>query len=246
MQRLREINLTSALLAAVAIAAASAVMAGDLKSAAPKKVDLTAIWKINPELSDDPQKVLAKKRDESSGRGPMGGGGGGGGGGGSTAHTRVGKADVDVGGGILGDVIAGTIGSGSRGGGGSGDRPAADPEPTGMRVPLDSFLATREQFEIQQRPDALTISTLDETSTCKPGTTEKVPLQSGETVERHCGWDGGAFVIELASDDGVKRINRYELHNGDRQLVLVSEIKGGHGQLRGLQLKRVYDRTVAF
>jgi hypothetical protein len=53
-------------------------------------------------------------------------------------------------------------------------------------------------------------------------------------------------VVELASEDGVKRVNRYELHKGDRQLVLTSEIKGGKGQLRGLRIKRVYDRAVAF
>jgi hypothetical protein len=240
MQRLHAHKLSTALLAAVVVAAASAAIAGDLKAAAPKNVNLTAIWKINLELSDDPQKVLAKKREESSGGAPTGGGGGGG------TNTRVGKADVDMGG-IFGGVISGTIGGGNRGGGGGeADRPESDPVPTGMRIPLDSFLATREQFEIQQLPDALTISTLDETSTCKPGATDKVPLQSGEQVGRHCGWDGGTFVVELASEDGVKRVNRYELHKGDRQLVLTSEIKGGKGQLRGLRIKRVYDRAVAF
>jgi hypothetical protein len=243
MQHLRELKLSTAVLTAVAVAAASAALAGDLKAAAPKNVNLTAIWKINPELSDDPQKVLAKKREESAGGGPMGGGGGGGTSGGS---TRVGKADVDMGG-IFGGVISGTMGTGRRGGGGSSDRPETDPAPSeSMRVPLDSFLATREQFEIQQLPDALTISTYDETTTCKPGVADKVPVQSGEMVDRHCGWDGGTFVVELVDADGVKRVNRYDLRKGDRQLVLTSQIKGGKGQLRGLQLKRVYDRAVAF
>ncbi len=244
MQRLREIRLTAALLATVAVGAASVALA-DLKAAAPKNVNMTALWKINPGLSDDPQKVLANKREESAGGGPTGGGGpmGGGGHGGGTS-TRVGKADVDMGG-IFGGVISGTMGSGNRGG--QADRPAADPTPSeSMRVPLDSFLATREQFEIQQRPDALTISTEDETSTCKPGVTDKVPLQSGEMVSRNCGWQGSTFVVELASDDGVKRVNRYELRKSDKQLVLTSEIKGGKGQLRGLQIKRVYDRVLAF
>jgi hypothetical protein len=115
-----------------------------------------------------------------------------------------------------------------------------------MRVPLDSFLATREQFEVEQRPDAFTIRTVDETSTCKPGEPSKVPLQSGEMVEQRCGWKGDAFVVELVSEDGVTRANRYELRKGNRQLVMTSEIKGGKGQLRGLQIKRVYDRMVAF
>jgi hypothetical protein len=115
-----------------------------------------------------------------------------------------------------------------------------------MRVPLDSFLATREQFEIEQRPDALTVRTFDETSTCKPAETAKVPMPNGELAERRCGWQGAAFVIELKSPDGVTRVNRYELRKNDQQLVVISEIKGGRGQLSGLHIRRIYDRLVAY
>jgi hypothetical protein len=114
-----------------------------------------------------------------------------------------------------------------------------------MRVPLDSFLATAEQFEIEQQPDALTIRTLDETSTCKPGQTDEVRLPNADTVKRRCGWRGDAFVVELVSDDGETRTNRYELRRGGKQLAMTSEIKGGHGKLRGLQIKRVYERALA-
>jgi hypothetical protein len=224
------------LLAIVAATAAGAALA-DLKAEAHKNVDLTAIWKINPELSDDPQKVLAKRRDEENSNGAP------------VPSRRGPSGGIDTGG-IFGGVISGTIDKGGihpgTSGGGDADRPEADPAPSStMRVPLDSFLATAEQFEIEQQPDALTIRTIDETNTCKPGQTDKVPLQSGEMVERHCGWKGSAFVVELVSEDGVTRANRYELRRGDRQLVMTSEIKGGHGKLRGLHIKRVYDRALA-
>jgi|GEM_PF-2097434 len=233
-----KIKLTTSLLATIATAGVSVAIAG-LKDSPPKNVDLTALWKINPEESDDPQKVIAKKRkDSDNGRGNSRNRGSGGG----NPGTDVG--DV-FGGVIFGGVIFGG-GAGAKRGGDS-DRPDEDPAPQqSMRVPLDSFLATREQFEIEQQPDELTIRDFEETSTCKPGELTKVPLQSGELVEQRCGWDGDVFVMELMSPDGVKRAHRYELRNKDKQLVVTSQVKGGSGHLADLRIRRVYDRIVAF
>jgi hypothetical protein len=236
-----KIKLTPTLFALMGVAGMS-VAAAELKVTAPPKIDLTGLWKINPEQSDDPQKVVAQKREDSTGGGPIRGGGGGG---------RRGSATIDVGdifggGTIGGGTVGGSVGRGGGSRGGSSDRPDGDPEPATTRMPLDSFLATREQFEIQQRPEALTISTVDETSTCKPAETAKTPMPNGEMVDQHCGWDGATWVMELKSEDGVTRLNRYELRKNGGQLVMVSQIKGGHGTLKGLQIKRVYDRVVAF
>jgi len=227
-------KLTTTLIAIVAVVGIDVAAAGDLKTAPPKDVNLTAIWQINPKLSDDPREVLSGKRDESRSRTPSSPQRTGGG-------SKVGPFDVDV-----GDVFGnGTMSGGVRVGRGSqqgGDRPDDDPEPTNMRVPLDSFMATREQFEIEQHPEAFTVRTVDETNTCKPGEPSKVPLQSGELVDQRCGWDGAAFVVEVKSPDGVTRTNRYQTQDGGKRLVMVSEIKGGRGQLRGMHIRRVYDR----
>jgi len=240
-RRKTRVKLATALLA-IAAGAAAGVALADLKSEAPKKVDFTALWKINAEHSDDPQKILTKRRDDADNGGAYGGGP-------STGRRGGGASGGIDAGDIFGGVISGTIDKGGihPGTGGSApDRPAGDPAASStMRVPLDSFLATREQFEVEQKPEAFTIRTVDETSTCKPGEPSKVPLQSGEMVEQRCGWKGDAFVVELVSEDGVTRANRYELRRGDRQLVMTSEIKGGHGKLRGLQIKRVYDRALS-
>jgi hypothetical protein len=223
--------------AIIAVTGVSVAIAG-LEAAPPKNVDLTALWKINPALSDDPQKILAKKRDDSAGGGRAGGAHGG---------SRTGSSTgVDI-----GDILGGgtiVLGGGRKGGGagGSADRPAGDPEPATQRMPLDAFLATRDEFEIEQRPDALTVRTLDETSTCKPGKSDKVPLPSGELADLRCGWQGATFVTELESEDGVMRVTRYELRKNGKQLAMTSEIKGGRGQLSGLQIRRIYDRLVAF
>jgi hypothetical protein len=227
-------KLTTTLLALVTVAGIDVAAAGDLKTTPPKNVNFTAIWQINPKLSDDPRDVLSGKSDESRSRTPRtptrpSGG------------TKAGPFDVDV-----GDIFGnGTMSGGvtvGRGAGGGGDRPDEDPEPTNVHVPLDSFMATREQFEIEQHAEGFTVRTVDETNTCKPGEPSKVPLQSGELVDQRCGWDGATFVVEVKSPDGVTRTNRYQAQDGGKRLVMVSEIKGGHGQLRGTHIRRVYDR----
>jgi hypothetical protein len=242
-------KLTTTLFAMAAVGGAGLALA-DLKASAPKNVNMTALWKINAEQSDDPQKVVAKKRSDAAG-GSRGGGGSstgtsttGGSVGGRRGGVRVDVGDI-FGGGVFG---GGTVtGGGTSNRGGTSDRPEGDPDqPENMRMPLDAFLATREEFEIQQQPNVLTISTVDETSTCKPGETAQVPMPNGQLADRRCGWQGGTFVMEIKSPDGVTRVNRYELRKNDKQLVMVSEIKGGKGQMSGLQIRRVYDRTVAF
>lgn len=239
-------RLTTTLLVLAGITGASVATAGELKNTAPAKVNLSGLWKINEQQSDDPQKVVAKKKEDSAGGGPIRGGGGGAGG----AH---GSGSIDPGG-IFGGM-GGTIGPGGitigRGGGnagtgktGSSDRPDGDPD-SNMKVPLDSFLSTREQLEIKQLPDTVTVSSVDDSLTCKPGEIGKAPTPSGEMVDLRCGWQGSTYVTELKEPDGVTRTVRYELRRGDKQLVMVSEIKGGHTQMSGLTIKRVYDRMVS-
>jgi hypothetical protein len=236
------VRLSTTVLTVACVAGVSLAVAADLKRAAPKDVDLTGLWKINPELSDDPQQAVVKKRTDNTSGGPI------------TGRRRGGGVTVGTGGtgDVFGDILAGTIGGTigrggtvRRTGGGESDRPEGDPEPTDTRrVPLDSFLATREQLEIDQQPEAVTISSVDETNTCKPGEVGKAPTPSGEMVDQRCGWKGATWVTELKAPDGVTRVNRYELRKNDQQLVMISEIKGGKTELAGLQIKRVYDRIV--
>jgi len=226
------------------IAILSLAVGAELKHTAPAKTDLSGLWKINPDLSDDAYQAVEKKRQDSTGGGRSSGG-------------PVGRRPSTLPGGIVidaGDILDGVFGgttSGSAGGtvggrrssGGASDRPADDPEPYSMRAPLDSFLATIDQFEIAQAPDSLKITTVDETSACKPAAPGKAPVPGGELGERKCGWQGDTWVIEITAPNGVIRTNRYELRKSGRQLVLTSEIKGGKSELAGLRIKRVYDRV---
>jgi len=222
----------------------------ELKHAPPAKVDLSGLWKINPDLSDDPYEAVEKKRRASTeGRGTRGGGPMGGG---RSGGTRLpGGIVVDSGDGVFGDVFGGTVVTGTArgtvgggGGGGNRDRPAGDPEPSSMRVPLDSFLATVDQFEISQAPDSLTIASDDGTTTCKPAEPGQAPLPGGDPGDRRCGWKGDTWVTEIKAPNGLIRTNRYELKKGGKQLVMISEMEGGKSELSGLRIKRVYERAV--
>jgi hypothetical protein len=218
----------------------------ELKHTAPPKVDLTGLWQINPDLSDDPNKLVEEKRRASAGGSRTGGGGGGpiGGGRGSTLPGGIVIDAGDILGGVLGGTAGGTAGGRRSGGGGTSDRPEGDPEPYNMRMPLDSFLATVEQFEIAQQPDSLKIATVEESSTCKPSDPGKGPLPGGELGDRKCGWQGDTWVTQVEEANGVLRTNRYELKKSGRQLVMTSEIKGAKTELSGLRIKRVYDRVL--
>ena len=233
------------LLGIVGTAVLSLAAGAELKHTAPAKVDLAGLWKINSDLSDDPYAVVEGKRRDSAGGSRTGGGPMGG-----STGSRRGGIVIDAGdvldgvfGGTTGGSAGGTVG-GRRGGGGTSDRPAGDPEPSSMRIPLDSFLATLEQFEIAQKPDSLTIATEDETTTCKPADPGQAPLPGGELGERKCGWQGDTWVTEIKAPNGVTRTSRYELAKGGRQLVMISEMKGGKTPLSGLRIKRVYERVV--
>jgi hypothetical protein len=236
------------ILGIVGTAVLSLAAGAELKHTAPAKVDMAGLWKINPDLSDDPYEAVENKRRDSAGDSRTGGGPAGGRTGSRRGGIVIDAGDIldgVLGGGTVGGSTGGTVG-GRRGGGGGGtsDRPAGDPEPSSMRVPLDSFLATLDQFEIAQKPDSLTIATVDETSTCKPADPGQAPLPGGELGERKCGWQGDTWVTEIKAPDGVTRTSRYELKKDGRQLVMTSEIKGGKAQLAGLRIKRVYDRVL--
>lgn len=240
----------SLFLGIVGTAVFSLAAGAELKHTAPAKVDLTGLWQINADQSDDPYKAVENKRRDSAEGGYRRRGGPSGGGGpmGGTVGTGRGGIVIDAGdvldgvfGGTVGGSTGGTVG---RGRGGTSDRPAGDPEPSSMRVPLDAFLATVEQFEISQAPDALTITTVDDKSTCKPAEPGQAPLPGGESGDRRCGWRGDTWVTEVKAPTGITRTNRYELRKGGKQLVMISEIEGGKNQLSGLRIKRVYDRVV--
>jgi hypothetical protein len=248
---MRKITLLSALL----LIGINVAFAG-LKPTAPKNVDLSGLWQINPDLSDDPQQLLDKKRAKSMGRHGRGMGGrrgmdGGWGGGG--AGGRGGGPGGGWGGGTGGSSGGGPSGGagGSGGGGHSGhhrdDGDSDDSEHSGdsPRPEVDPMLATQEQLDIRQQPSALTFSGIEASSTCTTGAAAQVSMPDGNLADRQCGWKGKKFIVELKSPKGLTRTDQYELTKKADQLIVITKFEGGRGPLSGLKIKRTYDRIVA-
>jgi hypothetical protein len=218
-------------IASAVVAMSSAYAA--LKTTPPKNVDLTGLWMINPQLSDNPKEILEKRREKSmSRRGRRGGGGMEGGMGGGMRRT-------------------GGMGGGPPGGMGGGvrrhDRGGQD-EPErkdSMQDSLDDLIGAPEQLDIKQDAHAFMLSSGDQSNSCKPGEVAQVSLRDGYLADRQCGWQSKKFVIELKSPLGITRTDRYELVKKTDQLVVITELEGGRGPLKGLKIKRTYDRLVA-
>ena len=214
--------------AVIAVVGANVALAG-LKATAPKHVDLTGLWKINAELSDDPQEILDKRREKAMGRRGMRGGMGG---------------------------MGGGMGRGPGGGGDTGGPPDARREHgrhgredsddrESMHESMERMLATQEQLDIKQDVDSVTLSSIDDTSRCKSGATVQVSTPDGNLADRQCGWKRSTYLIELKSPKGLTRTEEYKLAKSGNQLIVVTQFKGGRGSLSGLKIKRTYDRLVA-
>lgn len=198
----------------------------------PKNVDLTGLWVINSTLSDNPKEILEKRREKA----------------GSNRTRRVGGSGPGGGmgrgpGGVGGIPPGGVGGPVRRMPDRQVESDSGRSEPTNET--LDELLAWPEQLDIKQEMHTYTISSINQTSSCKPGEAAvQVPMRDGYLADQHCGWKSKQFVIELKSPIGLTRIDRYELSKKTDQLVVITELKGGRGPLKGLKLKRTYDRMI--
>jgi hypothetical protein len=177
---------------------------------------------------------------EGGGRGSPGGGGGGGG-----RHRSPG------GGGGGGGGAAGGSGGGSGAGPGasaSEDAPAEAGERGGGpgggagpgRNPNFAALANPARVPFEQQPGTVHTALGDGPFDCEPGETVSVTDMQG-MAERHCGWNGSAFIVTLDRKRGVSREDRFELSR-DRRLLLYSTTLSG-GKLPKVTVKRTYVRS---
>jgi len=234
----------------VLVCGASAASAG-FKTMAPRDVSLAGLWKLNAELSDDAQKVIDGKRAKSAPRPTAG----------SSRRGRISIPIPDAGD-ILGGIggIGRDDGADPSDGGVSGrartgnshipehdDTGSTDPDhEEKMRGFVDQMLVKPpEEIEIEQRPDALRVQSPDTTDTCRPGESSQVMLPGTVIADRHCGWSGAVFVIEVKSRTGGTRTDRYTLSNGGNRLTVSATLSGSSGRWSGLEIKHVYDRAVS-
>ena len=236
-----------------------------LDSAAPKGVDLTGEWQLNPNLSDDPQKPVpddnagpsnmrhrgGRSRGGGGGMPPFGNPGGAGGRGRNvpsdgndlTYNSDVGtRAPTYVR--TLWQVPDGTAGAGagagsrgSRGDGGSRGRPG------GNR--FSHWLDAPDRMTIQQSGGKLTTQSKSPNGDLKTdefvsGHASDISVGGQNTADRDVGWRGKVFVVDTKVKSGPTVEQEYAIDDDGR--LIVSTLMNGSGT-RKVDVKRVYDRV---
>jgi hypothetical protein len=245
------------LLGVVLVAGVAGCATERLAGAAPNGINLSGEWKFNPNLSDDPDKLVdpSKPTRSPSSEGQHSGRGGRGGVGGSPPYGG-GPNFLGTGspGGTLPDISAADFAGGlpstltAMGLEGSApillaDNTPANSPPAG-RSKLSQLLQAPAYLSIQQKGTTIAIkanmpdgtATSDEVAA---GTTTNVPSDD-DTVERTAGWRGPVFVITTNSKKNGSREVDYAIDEDDGRLIVSILMKGGH--LGKHDFKRVYDR----
>jgi hypothetical protein len=227
-----------------------------LATTAPSGVNLTGEWQLNPNLSDDPDKLGPDPDSTPAQHSPGGHRGHGGGRGGGSGMPPMGSP-----GGPGGYNNWGAYNnSGTRNGSGAADGPDAavylpvaltsgtsdqQPTPTPSRgMSINRLLKAPLRMSITQKDGTVVIKTNmpDGTQTVDEytaGTTATIPFGPEQTAERTAGWRGPVFVVTTVAKKGPWREDDFALDE-DGRLIVSTQTKGG--RLGKLDIKRVYDR----
>jgi hypothetical protein len=209
------------------------VAMASLKEKPPKGVVLNGLWQLDPYRSDDATAVLNEVRSQikdagsgrSGGRMHRGGGGagfpgggmpGGGGGGWGRGHHR--SADSS-----------------------SGSSDESGTNASGRGQMLTDLATNPKTLDFSTTEHTLKVSAEQANVECAAGVKVAISDAAG-SAERHCGWDGRAWVIETARGKAFTRTDRYEISKDGKTLTYVTTATGSH--LPKFKITRTY--TAAF
>jgi len=182
-----------------------------------ERADLSGVWILDEELSEDPMEKMRESR--RSGGGMSGGMGGGGRGGGTSGGGRGG----------------GGMSGGGRGGGTQGGE-----SPEGMRGRMGRMREAVKQLTIVHADPALSITTADGRervlSTDGKKTGFETAMGSGEVWAK---WKGEArLVVSMVVDDRESK-EIYELTAGG-EMLKVTVKTAGMGPMGSVEFTRIY------
>lgn len=214
-------------------AAALAGCAGAPKAETPAGVSLAGTWKLNHSLSDDPQRVIAKMREQALK---------------IIARTRGGEDEAPRGapgrrGGAAGtqspDVNPVLMPEEPSPGG----RGAHHPDPlrySPMMNILSETLARGDFLTVRQSSEELAFDYGTTARTFTPGVHSVVSAQMG-VADQVSGWEGREYVIHIRAQLGPNVLDQFGLSdNGQR---LIEKLRIGPAELPAIALTRVYERT---
>jgi hypothetical protein len=245
------LNARRPLLLALAAAAIAGWMTGcatgRFDAAPPTSVNLTGEWRLNLNLSDDPDKMPDPGKDSSKtpGNGShRGRGGGRGGPGGSGGPGPYGAGGAGTGfSAEPGEAVAEseeTVPSPPAGSTSSAtSRPGGATSPTQMLQPRVYLSIAQSGAKVVIRsilPDGTKLS--DEYTS---GSDITIPF-GDLTAEQSAGWRGPVFVVVIKPKKGISKEDNYALDD-DGRLIVTTQFKGGH--VSKAEIKRVYDRLKA-
>jgi hypothetical protein len=232
-----------------------------LAAAPPKGADLSGEWRINLNLSDDPDKPpvddaapAGSPQHHRGGAGHGGGNGAPGGGGyglpGGAGGRSSSPPDDDnftgatTGGGTASPYVK-TLwqgGPGGPAGAGAGGRSSKKSRRAGAGHLLDA----PDRMTITQSGGKVTIrskSASGELLTDEYLSGEKITVPFGDdTAERTAGWRGSIFVVDTKAKKGPEKESDYAIDD-DGRLIMATLLTGSH-MPKG-DIKRVYDRVKA-
>jgi hypothetical protein len=238
-----------------------------LAPSAPKGVDLTGVWQLDPNLSDDPEKpppddttnpseMRHRSGHQRSGLPPFGNPGGAGGPtGGTTPGTDDFTSNVDARDGTyvptLWQIPGGAGGNDpASAGAGAATAPSGNAGATRgkargrSRANYGHWLDAPDRMKIEQAGGKLTIQGKMPSGELKTdefvsGHTSNIPIGES-TAERDVGWRDNIFVIDTKVKGGPTMEEDYALDD-EGHLIMSTFMTGGH--MPKADIKRVYDRV---
>lgn len=264
----RQSSISTRVLARTRIAAAAASLAAvmwlagcatdRLAPSAPKGVDLTGEWQLNPNLSDDPQKPLPDDTSAPSNTRHRGGRSRGGGAGGLPQFGNPAGAGGRGSGSMPNDSDDLTNNDANDSaptyvptlwqipGGGADAGGAAGPGRTRTRGGnrFGHWLDAPDHMTIQQSGGKLTLQS--KSSNGAVNTDEFVSGHATDiavgqnTADRDVGWRGSVFVVDTKVKSGPTMEQEYAIDD-DGRLIVSTLISGG--RMPKVDIKRVYDRV---
>ena len=195
----------------------AAVVLGLPGVGAGQEPDLSGVWLLNWELSDDPNEQTPSAVGDGGRRGSRPGGG-----------------------------FRGPGGYGGRGGWSGRPSDGNPPDPERMaraREAIADLLTAPRQMTIEQNAREIRFAYDDGRYVrIVPDNKEHAGIAGTTEVIRKAGWKNGVLVVEVRPDSGPKVIHELELRLEGEQLVVTTTIEP-RGSQDEIRLRRVYDAT---
>jgi len=240
---------TAACILGATLLTACATSSGALVASAPHGVDLSGEWRLNEDLSDDPQRVdepkeAAPKTEEAPERNPGGFG-----------RPGTGVPGMPSGPGGL-DPRGGGNNLTSTGGTASGlvpvlyqttDLPSSSSDaapaakPVGREGSVSRMLDAPALLQISQSGGRVTVKSLADGSTTEYTAGEQRTISFGQTqADRSAGWRDAAFVVITKAHKGPSKEDDFAL-DAEGHLIFATLVT--HVRKGPIDFKRVYDRV---